>query len=140
MEPIVTECKEQMEKSVRSLSDNFGKLRSAQANPSILNGIKADYYGDKIAISDICSITKPEPRQLVVKPYSHEDLKAVAAAITAANIGKITIDFHVIIAYGVNIETISETLISTVKYQVEEFTGLKIEKINIYVEGVRVID
>ncbi|MBQ1871451.1 MAG: Asp23/Gls24 family envelope stress response protein [Lachnospiraceae bacterium] len=53
---------------------------------------------------------------------------------------KIDIDFHVIIAYGVNIETISETLISTVKYQVEEFTGLKIEKINIYVEGVRVID
>ena len=76
-----------MEKAVRSINDNYGKLRSAQANPSILNGIKADYYGDKIAISDICSITKPEPRQLVVKPYSHEDLKAVATAITAANIG-----------------------------------------------------
>jgi uncharacterized alkaline shock family protein YloU len=53
---------------------------------------------------------------------------------------KITIDFHVIIAYGVSIEAISDTLISTVKYQVEEFTGLKIEKINIFVEGVRVID
>lgn len=53
---------------------------------------------------------------------------------------KITIDFHVIIAYGVSILTISDTLISTVKYQVEEFTGLEIEKINIYVEGVRVID
>ena len=87
MDPIVNEMQEQMEKSVRSLNDNFGKLRSAQANPSILNGIKADYYGDKIAITDICSITKPEPRQLVVKPYSHEDLKAVATAITAANIG-----------------------------------------------------
>ena len=85
MDPIVNEMQEQMEKSVRSLNDNFGKLRSAQANPSILNGIKADYYGDKIAITDICSITKPEPRQLVVKPYSHEDLKAVATAITAAN-------------------------------------------------------
>ena len=87
MDPIVNEMQEQMEKSVRSLNDNFGKLRSAKANPSILNGIKADYYGDKIAITDICSITKPEPRQLVVKPYSHEDLKAVATAITAANIG-----------------------------------------------------
>ena len=53
---------------------------------------------------------------------------------------KIIIDFHVIVAYGVNIQTISDTLISTVKYQVEEFTGLKIEKINIFVEGVRVID
>ncbi|MEG0806475.1 MAG: Asp23/Gls24 family envelope stress response protein [Lachnospiraceae bacterium] len=53
---------------------------------------------------------------------------------------KITIDFHVIIAYGVSITTISDTLISTVKYQVEEFTGLEIEKINIFVEGIRVID
>lgn len=53
---------------------------------------------------------------------------------------KITINFHVIIAYGVNINAISDTLISTVKYQVEEFTGLTIDKINIYVEGVRVID
>lgn len=52
----------------------------------------------------------------------------------------ITINFHVIIAYGVSIKTISDTLISTVKYQVEQFTGLKIERINIFVEGVRVID
>ena len=53
---------------------------------------------------------------------------------------KINIDFHVIIAYGVNINAIAETLIHTVKYQVEEFTGLTINKINIFVEGVRVID
>lgn len=53
---------------------------------------------------------------------------------------RITINFHVIIAYGININAISETLISTVKYQVEEFTGLAIDKINISVEGIRVID
>ena len=53
---------------------------------------------------------------------------------------KITIDFHVIVAYGVSISTVSDNLIDTVKYQVEEFTGMEIKKINIYVEGVRVID
>ena len=51
---------------------------------------------------------------------------------------KITLDCHV--SYGVSISTVSDNLISTVKYQVEEFTGLEIEKINIFVEGVRVID
>ena len=61
-------------------------------------------------------------------------------SVTVDSENQITIDFHVIIAYGVSIEAISETLISTVKYQVEEFTGLTIEKINIFVEGVRVID
>lgn len=53
---------------------------------------------------------------------------------------KINIDFHVIIAYGVSIATVSDNLIETVKYKVETFTGMKINKINIYVEGVRVID
>ncbi|MCR4956070.1 MAG: Asp23/Gls24 family envelope stress response protein [Lachnospiraceae bacterium] len=53
---------------------------------------------------------------------------------------KIKINFHVIIAYGVSIEAITDTLIHTVKYQVEEFTGMTIDKINIFVEGVRVID
>ena len=52
----------------------------------------------------------------------------------------ITLDFHVIVSYGVSISTVSDNLISTVKYQVEEFTGMEIEKINIFVEGVRVID
>ena len=53
---------------------------------------------------------------------------------------KITIDFHVIIAYGVGIMTVSDNLIETVKYKVEQFTGMKVDKINIHVEGVRVID
>ena len=53
---------------------------------------------------------------------------------------KITIDFHVIISYCVSISTVSDNLIETVKYKVEEFTGMELEKINIFVEGVRVID
>ncbi len=60
--------------------------------------------------------------------------------VAVDNENKITIDFHVIVSYGVSIRTVSENLIDTVKYKVEEFTGMQIEKINIYVEGVRVID
>ena len=56
------------------------------------------------------------------------------------NNSKLTIDFHLIVAYGVNILTVSENLVSNVKYKVEEFTGLSVEKINIFVEGVRVVD
>ena len=53
---------------------------------------------------------------------------------------KLVLNFHVIIAYGVIISAVADNLIDSVKYKVEEFTGLEIEKINIYVEGVRVID
>ena len=53
---------------------------------------------------------------------------------------KLILDFHVIVAYGVSIITVCDNLINNVKYKVENFTGLEIEKINIFVEGVRVID
>ena len=56
------------------------------------------------------------------------------------NDNKITLSFHVIVSYGVSISAVSDNLISNVKYKVEEFSGMTIEKINIFVEGVRVID
>ena len=53
---------------------------------------------------------------------------------------KLVLDFHVIVAYGVSILAVSDNLISNVKYKVEEFTGIDVAKVNVYVEGVRAID
>lgn len=53
---------------------------------------------------------------------------------------RILLDFHVIVAYGISISAVADNLIENVKYKVEEFTGMTVDKINIYVEGVRVID
>lgn len=52
----------------------------------------------------------------------------------------INLDFHVIVAYGVSISAVADNLMANVKYKVEEFTGMEVDKINIYVEGVRVVD
>ncbi len=52
----------------------------------------------------------------------------------------ITINFHIIVSYGVNIKTVVNNLISSVKYQVEDYTDMTVKAINVYVEGVRVID
>ena len=53
---------------------------------------------------------------------------------------ELTIDFHVIVSYGVSILAVYNNLTDSVKYHVEEFTGIRVKKINMYVEGVRVID
>ncbi len=65
----------------------------------------------------------------------------LSTGVSVKNNGeRLVLDFHLIVAYGVNIKAVTDNLISTVKFKVEEFTGLPVEKINIYVEGVRVID
>ncbi|EFE11922.1 hypothetical protein CLOM621_07933 [Clostridium sp. M62/1] len=52
----------------------------------------------------------------------------------------ISIDFHVIVSYGVSILAVADNLMESVKYKVEDLTGMTVEQINVYVEGVRVID
>lgn len=50
----------------------------------------------------------------------------------------ITIDIHIIVEYGTNIAAIADTLISTIQYKVKEYTGISVQNVNIFVEGVRV--
>lgn len=53
---------------------------------------------------------------------------------------RITINLHIIVSYGVSISAVAENLIGNVRYKVEEFSGLQVVKVNVFVEGVRVID
>ncbi len=87
MDPYVKEVTDKIAKSLESFRTGLTKLRSGRANPAMLNGVTCDYYGDKMEISSLCSISMPEPRQLLVKPYSREDIKTIAAGIAAANLG-----------------------------------------------------
>ena len=66
--------------------------------------------------------------------------RAITSGLITISENKISLDFHVIVSYGVSISAVTDNLINNVKYKVEEFTGMEIEKINILVEGVRVID
>ena len=87
MDEIALECKEKMAKTVEVFKGELATLRTGRASPAILERIECDYYGDKIAINQISSISVPEPRQLLIKPYDRGDIKAIAAAINASNIG-----------------------------------------------------
>jgi len=74
----------------------------------------------------------------LVKLLKLDDIKR-GVSVTVKN-NKLVLNFHIIVAYGVNVMSVSENLIETVKYKVEEFSGIEVSKINIYVEGVKVID
>lgn len=54
--------------------------------------------------------------------------------------GEIRVSFHVIVAYGVSIVAVSTNLVENVSYKLEEFTGMKVRHVAVYVEGVRPVD
>lgn len=97
-------------------------------------------YAGSIAVEcfGIVGMAAVNMKDGLVKLLKRESL-AHGIGVSISN-NKISLDFHVIVVYGVSISAVADNLLSNVKYKVEEFTGMEIEKINIFVEGVRVID
>jgi len=87
MDIVLEIAKEKMEKSVESLKSNYATIRTGRASASLLDRVEANYYGSPTPVNQIASITIPEPRQLLVKPYDKDDLKAIVAAINASDLG-----------------------------------------------------
>lgn len=87
MDDLTKEAQEKFTKTLVSLKENFVTLRTGRANPNMLDKVQADYYGDKMPINQIAAITSPEPRQILVKPYDKNDIKAILNAISQANLG-----------------------------------------------------
>ena len=112
------------------------KLGSIQIDPEVI----AMYAGTTaVECFGIVGMAAVSMKDGLVKLLRKDSLKhGISVTITEDN--RIRLNFHVIVAYGVNISTIADNLVSNVKYKVEDFTGMEIEKINIYVEGVRAID
>ena len=87
MDELSLDCKNRMNKSIDSLRSTLVTLRTGKANPQMLNGLMIDYYGSPTPVNQISSITIPEPRQLLIKPYDKNDVKAIVAAINASDLG-----------------------------------------------------
>src|SRR5574344_2675981 len=87
MDEIVLDSQQRMEKSIESLRASLVTLRTGRANPAILSTLMIDYYGSPTPVNQISSISVPEPRQLLIKPYDRNDMKAILTAINASSLG-----------------------------------------------------
>ena len=116
-----------------------GTLENKLGKVSIDSEVIAQYAGSTaVECFGIVGMAAVSMKDGLVKLLKRESLTHGINVDIKEN--KISIDFHVIVSYGVSISAVSDNLIESVKYRVEEFTGMEVEKINIFVEGVRVID
>ncbi len=76
-----------MQKTIESLELKLVNIRAGRANPAMLNGIMASYYGTPTPVQSLANITVPEARSLMIKPFYKGDLKDIERAINEANLG-----------------------------------------------------
>lgn len=87
LDDILLDCEEHMEKTVDHLRQELRGIRTGRASPALVEHIKVDYYGSPTDLRAIAAIAIPEATQILIKPFSPQDVKAVERAINEANIG-----------------------------------------------------
>ena len=87
METLLLEIEEKMELSFENLIKNFSKMRTGRANTSLLDTVTIDYYGQPTPIKQLCNISIPEPRLIVIQPWDKTIINDIVKAIQASNIG-----------------------------------------------------
>lgn len=84
---IINLTEEKMNKTLENLDHRFATVRAGRANPSSLDGITADYYGSPTPLKQLATISVPEARQLLIKPFDRSCLGAIEKAIFESNLG-----------------------------------------------------
>jgi len=84
---VIKEMESTVAKNIESLEKELARVRTSRASVSILDGIKVDYYGTKTPLAQCASLSTPEPRLIVIKPWVKDMIPEIEKAILSANIG-----------------------------------------------------
>ena len=87
LDNIKKESEQKMIKSVESLKINLAKIRTGRAHPSILDGIKVDYYGNETPLSQVSSIKAEDARTLLLVIWEKDMVSKVEKAIVNSDLG-----------------------------------------------------
>ncbi|MDD6666552.1 MAG: Asp23/Gls24 family envelope stress response protein [Lachnospiraceae bacterium] len=117
-----------------------GQMETTLGKVVIDNDVIAAYAGSvAVECFGIVGMAAVNMKDGLVKLLKRDYLSK-GITVETSDENQVTLDFHVIVAYGVSIKTVCDNLMETVKYKVEEYTGLSVREIRVHVEGVRVID
>lgn len=87
IDETLLEGEEKMQKAVEVAKDELATVRTGRANPAMFSGIVVDYYGSPTPLNQLASISVPEARLVVIKPYDTSQLAAMEKAIRDSDLG-----------------------------------------------------
>ena len=87
MNDVLNETESKMKKAIETMENRFTNVRAGRANAAILDGVMVNYYGTATPLKSLATISIPEARQLMIKPFDRSCLNDIEKGIYEANIG-----------------------------------------------------
>jgi ribosome recycling factor len=87
VKPLLTHADESMEATVLFLDEALAHIRAGKANPRILDGVKIEYYGSHVPISNVANITTPDAKTITIQPFEKALIAVIEKAILNSDVG-----------------------------------------------------
>ena len=87
IDDILIEAEDKMQKAISSMESRFLNIRAGRANPKILDKVMVEYYGVPTPLIQLATISVPEARKLVIKPFDRSSIGAIEKGIFEADLG-----------------------------------------------------
>jgi ribosome recycling factor len=84
---ILKEAEAHMQKSISVLQEDLSSIRTGRAHPGLVEKIQVEYYGTPTPLIQLASISVPEPRALLIRPFDKTTMKAIERSILASDLG-----------------------------------------------------
>ncbi|MEP0807340.1 MAG: ribosome recycling factor [Chloroflexota bacterium] len=84
---ILNDAETRMRGAISVLHDDLAGIRTGRASPALVERLQVEYYGTPTPLQQLASISVPEPRSLMIKPFDASTLKAIEKAILASELG-----------------------------------------------------
>jgi ribosome recycling factor len=84
---FILNTKTKMEKTVEVFKKDLSQVRTGRANPAMVEDIKVEYYGAMTPMNQMGTISTPEPRLIVIKPYDNSTIKSIEKSIQSSGLG-----------------------------------------------------
>lgn len=87
VKPILKQAEENMEAAILFLDESLAHIRAGKANPRILDGVKVDYYGSHVPLTNVATVTTPDAKTITIQPWERAMIGVIEKAILNSDVG-----------------------------------------------------
>ena len=127
----VQDADRRMRSAIQSLQDDLAGIRTGRANPGLVEKLSVEYYGSPVPLIQLATISVPEPRQLLIKPFDAGSIKDIDRAIQSSNLGLTPINDGKVIR--LNLPVLTEDR----RRELSKFVNNRLEEARVSVRNVR---
>ena len=83
----IQDAEKRMKSALQALEDDLAGIRTGRASPALIDKLSIEYYGSPVPLMQLATISVPEPRQLLIKPFDINSIKEIEKAILSSDLG-----------------------------------------------------